>query len=126
MGCQEENYWYQGLTGTFTSTSARSIIVVTEQVDIDKRNLCAYTGIISEEPAYARRRAHRRAALNKNLLVDIGTAAATLAISKDSVRRMIARRELSAIRLGRSVRLPYAEVERIASEGSGKYARGSR
>ncbi len=43
-------------------------------------------------------------------------AAEQLAISPRHLRRLIARREIRAVRLGRAIRLPEAELRRLAGD----------
>jgi excisionase family DNA binding protein len=53
----------------------------------------------------------RRASAAGTTLYSIATVAERLAISQDTVRRLIARSELTAIRIGSAVRVDAAELE---------------
>jgi excisionase family DNA binding protein len=45
-------------------------------------------------------------------------AAAALDLSVACLRAWIARRKIGIVRLGRSIRIPYTEIERLVAEGS--------
>ena len=51
------------------------------------------------------------------LLLRINEAAARLAVEPVTLRKWIADKRVAAVRLGRAVRVPVAEVERIIQEG---------
>lgn len=47
-------------------------------------------------------------------LLDVATASGELGVSERHVRRMLAMRELHAVRIGRRVLIPRAEIRRLA------------
>jgi excisionase family DNA binding protein len=52
-----------------------------------------------------------------NQLVSIGRTAETLGVSKDTIRRLIQRKELRAVRVSRRVLVPTSEIERACAHG---------
>jgi len=50
---------------------------------------------------------------NENRPLRVREAAAQLGLSQHTVRAMIARRKLGYFRLGRAIRIPAAEVQRV-------------
>jgi excisionase family DNA binding protein len=56
-----------------------------------------------------------------NQLMSIGETAKALAVSKDTIRRLIDRKELRAVRVSRRVLIPTSEVERVCADGIGKH-----
>ena len=54
-----------------------------------------------------------------NQLVSIAATAKVLAVSKDTVRRLIERKELRAVRVSRRVLVPESEIERACLHGVG-------
>ena len=54
-----------------------------------------------------------------NQLVSVSETAKSLGVSRDTVRRLIGRRELRAVRVARRVMVPQAEIERACLQGVG-------
>ena len=54
-----------------------------------------------------------------NQLMSIGETAKALAVSKDTIRRLIERKELRALRVSRRVLVPTSEIERACAHGVG-------
>jgi excisionase family DNA binding protein len=54
-----------------------------------------------------------------NQLMSIGDTAKALAVSKDTIRRLIDRKELYAVRVSRRVLVPASEIERACAHGVG-------
>ena len=54
-----------------------------------------------------------------NQLVSIAETAKALAVSKDTIRRLIDRKELLAVRVSRRVLIPASEIERACAHGVG-------
>lgn len=50
-------------------------------------------------------------------LVSVKEAASSLGVSQEFVKRLYRRGELRAVHLGRAVRIPRYEIERVAREG---------
>jgi excisionase family DNA binding protein len=57
-------------------------------------------------------------ATQPKLLLTIQETATALNLSRRSIARLLAGGELRAVRIGGAVRIPVAEVKRLASEGS--------
>ena len=53
----------------------------------------------------------------KHRAVTVGEAAETLNLSKATIRLWLAQRRLGYIKLGRAVRIPMSEIERLLTEG---------
>lgn len=53
-------------------------------------------------------------------LVSIGETAKALSVSKDTIRRLIDRKELRAVRVSRRVLVPQCEIDRACTQGVGK------
>lgn len=64
-----------------------------------------------------RRTGHAGALAAPPRLVSVSDAARALAVSSRSVWRWIAMGELTTVKFGRAVRIPYEQVERLAREG---------
>ena len=54
-------------------------------------------------------------------LVSITETAKSLGVSKDTIRRLIERRELRSVRVSRRVLVPLAEIERACTHGVGSH-----
>ena len=68
---------------------------------------------------YVRIRVMQEEARMGNQLVSIGETAKALAVSKDTIRRLIDRKELRAVRVSRRVLIPTSEIERACAHGVG-------
>lgn len=55
--------------------------------------------------------------MNKQLRT-VAQAAEDLSLSVHTVRQWIARRKIACVRLGRAVRVPVTEIERLLDEGT--------
>jgi excisionase family DNA binding protein len=53
-------------------------------------------------------------------LISIAKAAEQLDVSRDTVRRLLAAGELRAVRIGTSVRVPRADVDRLVARGQAR------
>ena len=58
------------------------------------------------------------ACMSTSQLRTVEQAAAELAVSVHTIRAWIARRKLGAVRLGRAVRIPAAEIARLIERGT--------
>ena len=56
----------------------------------------------------------------KPALLHVDDAAATLQVSSKTVRRLVARGDLKAVRIGRSVRIPSSEIDRLIADGGAR------
>ncbi|MGO8732186.1 MAG: excisionase family DNA-binding protein [Terriglobia bacterium] len=54
-----------------------------------------------------------------NQLISIAETAKALAVSKDTIRRLIDRKQLRAVRVSRRVLVPSSEIERACAHGVG-------
>jgi excisionase family DNA binding protein len=50
-------------------------------------------------------------------LISIAAAADLLGVSRDTVRRLLAVGELSSMKIGAAVRIPRADIDRLAERG---------
>ena len=55
-------------------------------------------------------------------LVTLSRAAEELQVSRDTLRRLAASRQLKVVRISRRVLVPTSEIARIVERGIGKYA----
>jgi len=55
-------------------------------------------------------------------LVTLSRAAEELQVSRDTLRRLAASRQLKVVRISRRVLVPTSEIARIVAGGIGKYA----
>jgi len=56
-------------------------------------------------------------------LLSIAQTAEALGVSRDTIRRLIHRRELHSVRASRRVMVPQREIERVCEDGCGSQAR---
>jgi excisionase family DNA binding protein len=61
-------------------------------------------------------------AVVKRLVLSFGEASSVLGVSRDTLRRCVARGELRTVRISRRVMIPESEVRRVAEQGIGRYA----
>jgi len=54
-----------------------------------------------------------------NQLVSIGRTAESLGVSKDTVRRLVIKGDLRAVRVARRVMIPQSEIDRACTQGVG-------
>jgi excisionase family DNA binding protein len=54
----------------------------------------------------------------------VGATAAALSCSRSKVYEMVATGELPAVRLGSSIRIPYAAIEKLVQDAMGSAASG--
>ena len=53
-------------------------------------------------------------------LLRVGEAAAFLQVSNKTVRRLLARGDLKAVRIGRLLRIPSSEIDRLIADGGAR------
>ena len=76
-------------------------------------------GAERRDTAQARRAAGQgKRPATRPLLVRVATAAARLDVSPQMVRKLIGQGKLSCCRIGRAIRIPVADLERLAREPS--------
>jgi excisionase family DNA binding protein len=54
-----------------------------------------------------------------NQLASIGRTAETLGVSKDTIRRLVFKGEIRAVRVARRVMIPQSEIDRACTQGVG-------
>jgi excisionase family DNA binding protein len=95
--------------------------LIVEDGDIFPLHVCGwiFDCVLRTNLAYVCSREHEEAQMTNDRLHDIREAAARLAVSPWTVRRLIDRAELRGVRVGRRVLVSEREILRVIQHGTG-------